>query len=120
MRCCGVNHVSDNVVIMLHIRHPDPRMQDQRLTEYSRKMTVLFFRVWADLELAILGNMRDQLLICIACMLVQPRSTRSRCADTKEREAFLCLAAEAEQSALRHNPALVLVSFLSTLSRQNW
>lgn len=68
-RCCGVNHVGDNVVIMSHIHQPDPWMQDKPLMEYSRNMMVLFFRVWVDMELAILGNMRDPLLICIACML---------------------------------------------------
>lgn len=52
-----MNHFGDNVVVMLHIRYPDPGMQDQRLMEYSGNMTVLFFRVWLDLELEILGNM---------------------------------------------------------------
>lgn len=92
-----MNHVGDNVVIMSHIHHPDPWMQDKPLMEYSRNMMVLFFQVWVDMEPAILGNMRDPLLICIACVLVQPTSSRSRCADRKERHAFLFLATEAQQ-----------------------
>lgn len=56
-----------------------------------------FLKVWVHEELAILGNMRDPVLICFACMLVQPTSTRSRCADRKERDAFLFLAVEAQQ-----------------------
>lgn len=111
-----MNHVDANVVIMLRLHHPHPQMQHQRLMEHPENTTLLFFSGsgWI-LEAAIAGNVRDQPLICIACMLLQPTSTRSRCAATKEREAFLCSAME----ALRNNPALVLVSFLLTVSRVN-
>lgn len=39
-----MNHVGGNVVIMLYICHPDPRMQDQRLMEYSGNMTCSVFQ----------------------------------------------------------------------------
>lgn len=48
----------------------------------------LLFRL--NKRLAILGRMRHKLLICIACMPVQPKSTKSGCADTKDREPLLC------------------------------